>query len=351
MLVATIEQALVNGVATGTATTYYVHPDHLGSTNVITNSAGVVKQALDYYPYGAPRINTGTDASERRFIGQFADDATSLDYLNARYYDPARGQFTSQDPVFWEVGQTADGKAALSNPQSMMNSYAYAGGNPVTNKDANGKFWWEGFYDWSGYNGTEGVMMKAGEVFGGHARALNAIQRNQGTVVAMTGQYGVDPALANAIIYEEQSHLMPDEAFGREQAFPNLGSGGVGVMQVSGPVGKEYNYSKEELARDPRKNIQAGVANIAKEQSRSNGSVALTASRYNYNPANNVTAYGQRVAAQASNPNYNRNVLVSGLQKLVTSLALCRRSSRCIHSSLCNWFSRSGLQVNLTIMS
>ena len=57
-----------------------------------------MKQALDYYPYGAQRINTGTDASDRRFIGQFADDATSLDYLNARYYDPARGQFTSQDP-------------------------------------------------------------------------------------------------------------------------------------------------------------------------------------------------------------------------------------------------------------
>ena len=103
VLVATIEQALVNGVASGTPTTYYVHPDHLGSTNAITNSAGVVKQALDYYPYGAQRINTGTDASDRRFIGQFADDATSLDYLNARYYDPARGQFTSQDPVFSEI--------------------------------------------------------------------------------------------------------------------------------------------------------------------------------------------------------------------------------------------------------
>ena len=100
-LVATIEQRLVNGVASGTPTTYYYHPDHLGSTNAITNSAGVVKQALDYYPYGAQRFNTGMDASDRRFIGQFTDDATSLDYLNARYYDPARGQFTSQDPAFW----------------------------------------------------------------------------------------------------------------------------------------------------------------------------------------------------------------------------------------------------------
>jgi RHS repeat-associated protein len=61
------------------------------------------------------------------------------DFLNARYYDSSRGQFLSEDPVFWEVGQTQDGKAALSNPQA-LNSYAYANGNPITNKDPNGKF-------------------------------------------------------------------------------------------------------------------------------------------------------------------------------------------------------------------
>ena len=90
-----------------------------------------MKQALDYYPYGAPRINTGTDASDRRFIGQFADDATSLDYLNARYYDPARGQFTSQDLVF--LGERQN----LADPQS-MNSYSYANGNPINKSDPNG---------------------------------------------------------------------------------------------------------------------------------------------------------------------------------------------------------------------
>jgi RHS repeat-associated protein len=120
-LVATIEQRLVNGVASGTATTYYVHPDHLGSTNAITNSAGVVKQALDYYPYGAQRINTGMDASDRRFIGQFADDATSLDYLMALYYDGSRGQFLSEDPSFLALGnrnyfETAHPTRAASIP-------------------------------------------------------------------------------------------------------------------------------------------------------------------------------------------------------------------------------------------
>jgi hypothetical protein len=83
-LVAYIEQRIANGQATGTPTTYYVHPDHLGSTNVVTNSGGTVVEALDYYPYGAERIHSGSADLDRTYIGQFGDDATSLDYLNAR---------------------------------------------------------------------------------------------------------------------------------------------------------------------------------------------------------------------------------------------------------------------------
>jgi RHS repeat-associated protein len=54
--------------------------------------------------------------------------------LNARYYDPARGQFTSQDPVFRGDPREMD----LSNPQS-LNSYSYALNNPISNKDPNGE--------------------------------------------------------------------------------------------------------------------------------------------------------------------------------------------------------------------
>src|SRR6266851_7844509 len=50
-LLGTIDQQFKNGVATGTAKTRYVHPDHLGSTNVVTNESGAVVQTLDYYPY------------------------------------------------------------------------------------------------------------------------------------------------------------------------------------------------------------------------------------------------------------------------------------------------------------
>ena len=97
---------------------------------------------MDYYPYGATRVSVATSTNEKRkFIGQFRDDL-GLDYLNARYYSSDRGQFISQDPVFWEIGQTNDGKGALLNPQA-LNSYAYANGNPITGKDPSGRSVWE----------------------------------------------------------------------------------------------------------------------------------------------------------------------------------------------------------------
>jgi RHS repeat-associated protein len=129
--------ATVEGDGTAT-TTSYVHADHLGSTNVVTDQDGDVVQTLDYYPYGGTRIESGTDVSDREFIGQFKDEETDLSYLNARYYEGSRGQFLSQDPVFWEIGRTPDGRAAMSNPQA-MNSYSYAVGNPVIKKDPDGR--------------------------------------------------------------------------------------------------------------------------------------------------------------------------------------------------------------------
>ena len=128
-----MDQQFKSGVATGTAKTLYYHPDHLGSTNVVTNASGTVVQTLDYYPYGATRINSTSgnySGAGRQYINRFADQS-SLDYLNRRYYDPARGQFTSQDPVFWSNRQD------LTNPQS-LNSYSYAEDNPITRKDPDG---------------------------------------------------------------------------------------------------------------------------------------------------------------------------------------------------------------------
>jgi RHS repeat-associated protein len=129
-LLSTIDQKLNNGTATGTAITRYVHPDHLGSTNVVTDASGAIAQLLDYYPYGATRVSSSSYPTneKRQYIGQYSDTGTGLSYLNARYYNPQQGQFISQDPTFWGSKQN------LKDPQS-FNAYSYAENNPVTLKD------------------------------------------------------------------------------------------------------------------------------------------------------------------------------------------------------------------------
>jgi hypothetical protein len=67
--------------------------------------------------------------------------------LNARYYDATRGQFLSEDPVFWALGDKArlqqltdsDQGSLLSNPQR-VNAFSYSEDNPIIKKDPNGTF-------------------------------------------------------------------------------------------------------------------------------------------------------------------------------------------------------------------
>jgi RHS repeat-associated protein len=144
-LLATVDQQFSSGIATGTAKTRYVHPDHLGSTNVVTDENDNLVQTLDYFPYGATRISVATSTNEKRkYIDQFSDDS-GLSYLNARYYSPTQGQFLTQDPTFLALGNptqlqqlTQQQQQKLLGDPQILNSYGYARDNPIVNKDATG---------------------------------------------------------------------------------------------------------------------------------------------------------------------------------------------------------------------
>jgi uncharacterized protein RhaS with RHS repeats len=76
---ATIDQQFASGAATGSSRTLYMHPDHLGSTNVVTNASGTVVQTLDYYPYGSTRINSASGnytGAGRQYVNRFADQSS-----------------------------------------------------------------------------------------------------------------------------------------------------------------------------------------------------------------------------------------------------------------------------------
>ncbi len=126
----------------------YVLGDTLGGSNAIVDPSGTIVETLDYYPYGAARIDNkvGSYSGEKRkFIGEEHDSVSGFDYLNARYYAGNRGQFISQDPSFLAVGDSSqvkqvtgqDQQAYLSDPQ-LMNSYSYGRDNPIVTSDPTG---------------------------------------------------------------------------------------------------------------------------------------------------------------------------------------------------------------------
>jgi RHS repeat-associated protein len=112
----------------------YLHNNHLGATELLTDPAGRVVWQAAYSPYGkimSAGAGSGiNDLSKKssfqfnlRLPGQYEDEATGLYYNDHRYYDPQRGQYLTPDPLGLHGG---------------MNSFGYAGANPLKNVDPSG---------------------------------------------------------------------------------------------------------------------------------------------------------------------------------------------------------------------
>ncbi|MGH9196066.1 MAG: RHS repeat-associated core domain-containing protein, partial [Acidimicrobiia bacterium] len=80
-------------------TVVYFHQDQLGSTRLLTDAAGAVAASYSYDPYGKPAGSNGMAVNPLGYAGQYSDVETGLQYLRARYYQPATGQFLTRDPL------------------------------------------------------------------------------------------------------------------------------------------------------------------------------------------------------------------------------------------------------------
>ncbi len=96
--------------------------DQGGSTRLLTDASGNVVATYSYDPYGNQTTHTGSATTPLGYAGQYTDVETGLQYLRARYYDPATGQFLSRDPA---VGATRD-------------AYGYANRSPLNVTDPSG---------------------------------------------------------------------------------------------------------------------------------------------------------------------------------------------------------------------
>jgi len=84
--------------------------------------------ARDYDPYGAILQQQGVIPSPLGFAGEWHDSATGLQYLRARWYQPATGRFTQVDPF----------PGVLSLPAT-QHPYQYALNNPLRYTDPSGE--------------------------------------------------------------------------------------------------------------------------------------------------------------------------------------------------------------------
>jgi RHS repeat-associated protein len=118
--------------------------DGLGSTLATTNASGAVVQSYSYDAYGAVSGSSGSQPTEYQFAGQ-ETEASGLQYLRARYYDPSTGRFLGRDP----------GPALVGVPQT-GNRYAYALGGPTGKTDRTGRECDSGCFDEAGQRSLGG---------------------------------------------------------------------------------------------------------------------------------------------------------------------------------------------------
>lgn len=111
---------------------YYCHPDHLGSSSVLTDRAGELVQVYGYSAFGRSwhQDNAQAFPVSDRFTGHDLDEDTGLYYCNARYYDPEIGRFIQPDSI---VPDPADSQA--------YNRYSYVRNSPLVYTDPSGHFW------------------------------------------------------------------------------------------------------------------------------------------------------------------------------------------------------------------
>ncbi|AWF81252.1 hypothetical protein BTJ40_10720 [Microbulbifer sp. A4B17] len=318
----------------GTSGEYqYLHRDHLGSIEKITDEAGLEILDLSFNPDGSRRqTDWSTDldqqglqellavqglTTKRGYTGHEHLDRTGLIHMNGRIYDPTLGRFLSPDPIVKAPTYSQNWNRysyVFNNPLSFTDPSGFAVADEDEDVDPidEGQDSGDGDGDGDGDGGTESEVSVTGtQVTGAKTvKSLSAID-------AISG--GTAPPLSgNAIVtmLKEKQENEPSE-FDCEKE--DKGSGCVSVT-----VDKDGNNAQKSQSKLPQQ-CGAGVVTC-----KANGTGGATApSDHPKWPGKGYTDDGRKIALYSCSnsegscsfyaPSNSKNVYGAVLKTTVTS--------------------------------
>ena len=137
------DSRVVSRPGDGSKPTFFTyHPDHLQSTEYVSDNTGILTDREEYFAFGEPWVSVGENALpiDYKFNAKELDEETGFYYFGARYYDPRVSQWASPDPILFQylTGQVNGGVFTPGN----LGLYSYTLNNPTTARDPDGRAWW-----------------------------------------------------------------------------------------------------------------------------------------------------------------------------------------------------------------
>jgi len=102
--------------------------DHLGSPRIVTGPTGQVESRQKYLPFGELLDQSGSYTTSKGYTGHEQTDASGLIYMQARFYIPWFGRFTSPDPA----------RDQHFEETQSWNIYSYVRNSPILHTDPTG---------------------------------------------------------------------------------------------------------------------------------------------------------------------------------------------------------------------